>query len=166
MEYRPEFTWRVVGEVFLLPTSLIFFLIQQYLHHDYVWMAVYAILGIALFIRFNTFHLIKIIIFREIILMVNDDYIRDNYKRIKYYWKDIEIGEADGSNLKLRLYNPIDYIKNYDSSLKRFQVNLYCKLFKKVPSYGIDLALIATSKKMESVLETINNYSIVAESKG
>ena len=163
MEYQIRLTWNIFGQIIFLPLLVSALLFKAFINHDYYWLAIWLTLGFLLI--FKWIRLTFAFILGKNILIVTDEYIRDNYNKITYYWKDIEFGEASGQVLQLKLYDPYSYIGKYENALQRFKVNLFYKLFRKLPRYAIDLSIIAYEKELESVVNNINDYSIRSEEK-
>src|SRR5258708_7761657 len=72
------------------------------------------------FIRLRNYRrYIYLMLLNKPVLIVNETYIYDLAKNVKYYWKDIESIYEDNAYLYIKLYKPDEYLTAKGKPLKK-----------------------------------------------
>jgi hypothetical protein len=103
-------------------------------------------------------------LFKRPIFKANEAYIFDCYNNIKYYWDEIEevIPTADDF-LQIKLYEPEKHLNKIKNPFQRFFREIGYRIFKKKPTYRINLAIIDIKKgENKNFLDMLDDYSVEA----
>ncbi len=91
------------------------------------------------------------------VLTVNEIFIYDAAKNIKYYWKDIEEVYENNLYLYIKLNNPADYIQYISNPYRKFIAKQAVKSGRETP-YVINMDMIKVNPNV--LLEMLDEYSM------
>jgi hypothetical protein len=100
-------------------------------------------------------------LFKKPAITVNEDYIFDHYKIMKYYWEDIDEVIASDAMLDIRLKEPQKYFKKIKNPFRIIFILLKYKVFKNQSLFTIDVQLLDIEKgKNKAFLDKLDELSI------
>ena|ERR1700761_7788254 len=93
------------------------------------------------------------------VLTVNEIFIYDAVKNIKYYWKDIEEVYENNLYLYIKLNNPASYIQYISNPYRKFMAKRAVKSQGETP-FTINMDMIKVNPNV--LLETLDEYSVTS----
>ena len=118
-------------------------------HYSCILWLVIAFIRLKAYIKY-----IQLRFYQKPVLIVNENYIYDLAKEIKYYWKDIKEIYDDNGYLYINLYEPEDYLNNIKGPFNRFMAG-----FRKTP-FTINVDMVYVNQSV--LLDILDDYSIEA----
>ncbi|WP_295798871.1 STM3941 family protein [Mucilaginibacter sp.] len=93
------------------------------------------------------------------VLTVDEICIYDMIKNTKYYWSDIKEVYEKNAYLYITLYNPVEYLNNFHSPIKKYFAKRRINSKKRTPYY-INIDVVNVNPNV--LLELLDDYSIEA----
>jgi hypothetical protein len=94
------------------------------------------------------------------VLTADEFFIFDQFENIKYYWDDIDEIVPFEHYLQIKLYKPERYIDKIKNPFYRSLKQIGYTVFRRTPSYSIDLNIVAIEKEEnQKFLDTLNKLS-------
>jgi len=90
------------------------------------------------------------------VLIVNENYIYDLAKDIKYYWQDIDEIFEENSYLYIKLHKPNEYLEKLEGGVKRFISDVFSNKYNTPFVINADMVNVNS----QALLEMLDNYSM------
>jgi hypothetical protein len=158
MEFKTRISSTFIMNMFLIALALGMAVISffyasfryPFFHYSYlIWL-------IIAYVRFRTYRrYIYLILNNKPVLIINESYVYDGAKKIKYYWKDIEEVYDDNAYLYLKLHNPEEYLNKLGNPANRFTSEVFSNVHK--TPFVINTDMVNVNANV--FLEILNNYS-------
>ncbi|MDB4923838.1 STM3941 family protein [Mucilaginibacter sp.] len=123
-----------------------------FLHYKYI---LWLVLALVRFLHYRKY--IYLGLANKPVLIVNETYIYDLTKNIKYYWEDIKEVYERNAYLYINLYKPDDYLDNFHNPIKKLIAKNIIAAKDRTP-YNINIDLINVNPNV--FLEILDDYSI------
>ena len=130
----------------------------RFFHYSYI---LWLVIALSRWIVYRPY--IYLMVKAKPVLIVNDVFVDDRARGIKYYWNDIEEIYEDNGYLFISLYQPVDYFAKINNPVKRYLTKLLYKPGSSPTPYKINIDMINVSP--DALLQLLDDYSLQALNK-